>query len=305
METILKNPVTLQRVSDALVSAMDKEGLSGRDVANILDIPAMYVSIIRTTHNNHLITEKVWQKVKAWVDSGQQLSGYKLISDDVPDDQEEQPMSEEEKYRNEVRAKLTKIETGKKTNVIRVDVENLQVRSRQAPESGSKILSHADIAGRVLSAIDKNGLSFSRASKFLRIHAVYFTYLKSRGKYVRIPKETWVKLRQLVENGSLDELLTQQIEGEEFKPTVVEFEPTSETANETITQAEEVIPEVGSNNEQSPDPLLPGEEELRAKLIPQNEIKTMARALVESISLELELEISVNTTIKSIKQIIK
>lgn len=300
METILKNPVTLQRVSDALVSAMDKEGLLGREVANILDIPAMYVSIIRTTHNSHLITEKVWQKVKAWVDSGVPLAGYKLIAVDVPDDQEEESMSEEEKYKDEVRAKLSRIETSKETKVIRVDVENVNVKCRQASGANAKILSHTDIAREILSTIERKDLSFASAAKLLGISPLYFTFLKSKGKHIQIPKTTWVKFRELVENGTLYELLSQENEAEEFKPTDVEFIP--ETVDNQEAESESI--EVKSNNEQLPDPLLPGEE-LRVKLIPKNEIKTMARAFVETITLELELEISMNTTIKSIKQINK
>jgi len=69
------NEVTQERIADAVLSAMKREALVNKEVAEIIDISPVYMSNLRRRPEN--VSQPTWNKLRNWMISGLPLRDYK------------------------------------------------------------------------------------------------------------------------------------------------------------------------------------------------------------------------------------
>jgi hypothetical protein len=69
------NEVTQERIADAVLSAMKREALVNKEVAEIIDISPVDMSNLRRRPEN--VSQPTWNKLRNWMISGLPLRDYK------------------------------------------------------------------------------------------------------------------------------------------------------------------------------------------------------------------------------------
>jgi len=69
------NELTQERITDAVLSAMKREGLMNKEVAEIIGISAVDMSTLRRRPEN--VSHPTWAKLRNWMISGTPLREYK------------------------------------------------------------------------------------------------------------------------------------------------------------------------------------------------------------------------------------
>ena len=69
------NEITMERIAEKVLSAMKREGLMNREVAEIFDVPASYMTDVNKRPEK--ISMPFMEKIRAWSISGKPLRGYR------------------------------------------------------------------------------------------------------------------------------------------------------------------------------------------------------------------------------------
>ena len=71
------NEIAKKRIQEKLLKAMDEESLKSGQVAKFLNLNPCYISMMKNENHWEKCPRTTWEKVLAWVNSGESMAAYK------------------------------------------------------------------------------------------------------------------------------------------------------------------------------------------------------------------------------------
>jgi hypothetical protein len=122
------NRITQEKISIAVINAIDDEDLYFKEVANILHVPRYCFTLLKNDKYWDKISKEAWKVFQEWMYSGKKLKGYKPSADLL---KEEPEQTDPEPEKKDIYSDLRKAKPG----VIKAGKEEIEKKKQEEEEN--------------------------------------------------------------------------------------------------------------------------------------------------------------------------